>query len=248
MHLAVVEQHVDLAVEHDGVVDRAGAVGEEVAVIALRLGIDAHLLEQRMMIDALRHRAVVRRKIHHAQDRAVRGRRHAGLLRGLIAGVRQIGRRLVGHPEQLHDVAFAALVHVRRRPVDQDDRLAAVVVAGDHAPDWSFFHFTPHGLEIRAASFGGAGPKSMLEAMQVDLAQPAVLQCGYISLMSDTPSGALRRRLNLPLLVLYGTGVTIGAGIYVLIGAVSSHAGMYAPLAFALAAVVMALTVASYAE
>ena len=59
---------------------------------------------------------------------------------------------------------------------------------------------------------------------------------------------ALRRRLNLPLLVLYGTGITIGAGIYVLIGAVAEHAGRAAPWSFLLAALVMALTVASYAE
>ena len=59
---------------------------------------------------------------------------------------------------------------------------------------------------------------------------------------------ALRRRLGLPLLVLYGTGITIGAGIYVLIGAVAGHAGVYAPWSFLLAAIVMALTVASYAE
>ena len=58
----------------------------------------------------------------------------------------------------------------------------------------------------------------------------------------------LRRRLGLPLLVLYGTGITIGAGIYVLIGAVAGHAGKYAPWYFLLAAMVMALTVACYAE
>ncbi len=52
----------------------------------------------------------------------------------------------------------------------------------------------------------------------------------------------------MPLLVLYGTGITIGAGIYVLIGAVAGHAGKYAPWSFLLAAIVMALTVASYAE
>lgn len=64
-----------------------------------------------------------------------------------------------------------------------------------------------------------------------------------------TPAPALlKRRLNLPLLVLYGTGVTIGAGIYVLIGAVAAHAGMHAPWAFVLAAIVMGLTVSSYAE
>jgi APA family basic amino acid/polyamine antiporter len=63
-----------------------------------------------------------------------------------------------------------------------------------------------------------------------------------------SPGPALRRRLGLPLLVLYGTGITIGAGIYVLIGAVAGHAGVYAPWSFVLAAIVMALTVASYAE
>ena len=59
---------------------------------------------------------------------------------------------------------------------------------------------------------------------------------------------ALRRRLSLPLLVLYGVGITIGAGIYVLIGAVAGHAGKYAPWSFVLAAATMALTVGSYAE
>ena len=58
----------------------------------------------------------------------------------------------------------------------------------------------------------------------------------------------LRRRLGLPLLVMYGTGITVGAGIYVLIGAVAGHSGIYAPWSFVLAAVVMGLTVASYAE
>jgi basic amino acid/polyamine antiporter, APA family len=70
--------------------------------------------------------------------------------------------------------------------------------------------------------------------------------------MPDNPTielpPALRRRLGLPLLVLYGVGITIGAGIYVLIGAVAAHAGVYAPWAFLLAALVMALTVGSYAE
>ena len=58
----------------------------------------------------------------------------------------------------------------------------------------------------------------------------------------------LRRRLGLVLLVLYGTGITVGAGIYVLIGAVAGHAGAYAPWSFVVAAAVMALTVGSYSE
>lgn len=58
----------------------------------------------------------------------------------------------------------------------------------------------------------------------------------------------LRRRLGLALLVLYGVGITVGAGIYVLIGSVAGEAGKFAPWSFLLAAMVMGLTVASYAE
>lgn len=64
----------------------------------------------------------------------------------------------------------------------------------------------------------------------------------------STEMGQLRRRLNLFLLVFYGTGITVGAGIYVLIAPVAGYAGIHTPLAFVFAAVVMALTVASYAE
>jgi amino acid transporter len=63
-----------------------------------------------------------------------------------------------------------------------------------------------------------------------------------------TTHPTLRRSLGLTLLTLYGVGITVGAGIYVLIGAVTRHAGMMTPLAFLLAAIVMGLTVASYAE
>lgn len=59
---------------------------------------------------------------------------------------------------------------------------------------------------------------------------------------------ALRRALGLGLLTLYGLGVTIGAGIYVLTGAVAVKAGIYAPAAFAVAALVVAFTAFTYAE
>lgn len=59
---------------------------------------------------------------------------------------------------------------------------------------------------------------------------------------------ALKRVLGLTLVVLYGLGVTIGAGIYVLIGATAGRAGIYAPVAFVIAALVMAPTAASFAE
>ncbi len=58
----------------------------------------------------------------------------------------------------------------------------------------------------------------------------------------------LRRPLTLPLVVLYGLGVTIGAGIYVLLGATAGIAGAYAPLSFALAALIMLPSACSFAE
>ena len=59
---------------------------------------------------------------------------------------------------------------------------------------------------------------------------------------------ALRRRLSLPLLSLYGIGVTIGAGIYVLVGKVAIGTGVHAPLSFVIAAILAGLTAFSYAE
>lgn len=58
----------------------------------------------------------------------------------------------------------------------------------------------------------------------------------------------LSRRISLPLLVLYGLGQTIGAGIYALVGEVAGTAGYGAPLAFLLAALLAAVTALSYAE
>jgi amino acid transporter len=58
----------------------------------------------------------------------------------------------------------------------------------------------------------------------------------------------LKRSLGLTLAVLYGLGVTIGAGIYVLIAPAAARAGMHAPFSFVLAALVMAPSAASFAE
>jgi amino acid transporter len=59
---------------------------------------------------------------------------------------------------------------------------------------------------------------------------------------------ALKRVLGLTSLTLYGLGTIIGAGIYVLVGAVAGHAGMAAPVSFLVAGVLAALTGLSYAE
>lgn len=58
----------------------------------------------------------------------------------------------------------------------------------------------------------------------------------------------LKRAIGLPRLILYGLGVTIGAGIYVLVGETAARAGAYAPAAFLLAAFVMAFSACSFAE
>ena len=61
-------------------------------------------------------------------------------------------------------------------------------------------------------------------------------------------SPRLVRSLTLTHAVLYGLGVTIGAGIYVLVGIAAGRSGMHAPLAFIAAALVMAFSAASFAE
>lgn len=48
--------------------------------------------------------------------------------------------------------------------------------------------------------------------------------------------------------VLYGLGVTIGAGIYVLVGVAAGRSGMNAPVAFLIAALAMGFTAAAFAE
>ena len=62
------------------------------------------------------------------------------------------------------------------------------------------------------------------------------------------PPPALRRVLGTPLLALYGIGVIVGAGIYVLVGAVIGEAGSLAPWSFVLAGILAGLTGLSYAE
>ena len=57
----------------------------------------------------------------------------------------------------------------------------------------------------------------------------------------------LLRVLGLPLLILYGVGVTVGAGIFVMIGTVVGLAGPRAPLSFVIAAAIASVTAVSYA-
>jgi APA family basic amino acid/polyamine antiporter len=66
--------------------------------------------------------------------------------------------------------------------------------------------------------------------------------------MPTNSAPGLKRSLSLTHATLYGLGVTVGAGIYVLIGAAAAHSAKYAPVAFAIAALLMALTAVSFAE
>ena len=58
----------------------------------------------------------------------------------------------------------------------------------------------------------------------------------------------LKRSLSLPMLVLYGLGTTVGAGIYALIGELAALSAFLAPLAFLLAALMASLIAMSFAE
>ena len=58
----------------------------------------------------------------------------------------------------------------------------------------------------------------------------------------------LIRTLSLPMLIFYGIGTILGAGIYVLVGKVAGEAGFYTPFSFIFASLLAAFSAFSYAE
>lgn len=66
--------------------------------------------------------------------------------------------------------------------------------------------------------------------------------------ISTNSEAKLKRSLNLWEIVIYGVGLILGAGIYVLIGAAANIAGNMLWLSFLIAAVVAGFTALSYAE
>jgi len=58
----------------------------------------------------------------------------------------------------------------------------------------------------------------------------------------------LRRTLSLPMMILYGLGTTIGAGIYALVGEIARVAGYFAPASFLIASTLAGFTAISFAE
>ncbi len=79
---------------------------------------------------------------------------------------------------------------------------------------------------------------------------PAVFQSSWCQMnqLETRPATELKRQIGPVLLTLYGIGVMVGAGIYVLVGAVAGRAGVFAPLAFLVAGAIAAPTAFSYAE
>ena len=109
-----------------------------------------------------------------------------------------------------------------------------------------------------ATTAADLSPKSVTRSTRRELAKP-LPQCRGASLnktalnqrspqVTQSTQPALARTLSLLHATLYGLGVTIGAGIYVLIGAAAARSGMHAPLAFVFAALLMSLSAASFAE
>lgn len=66
--------------------------------------------------------------------------------------------------------------------------------------------------------------------------------------MTITTKRKLIRRLSLPLLIFYGIGTILGAGIYVLVGKVAGEAGSFAPFSFVFASLLACFSAFSYAE
>ena len=61
-------------------------------------------------------------------------------------------------------------------------------------------------------------------------------------------SGQLKRAIGLPLLIFYGVGTIVGGGFYALTGEVAGEAGMLAPIAFGVSALIALITAFSFAE
>jgi len=64
----------------------------------------------------------------------------------------------------------------------------------------------------------------------------------------NQPAIQLKRTVGLTLLIFFGLGNILGAGIYVLIGKVASEAGIYTPFSFLVASIVATFSAFSYSE
>lgn len=124
-------------------------------------------------------------------------------------------------------------------------RISMCVMLSEHASDTGTLYQTS-----RSAAGVHTRYFLMVKAYQRGPGQlPDRIHGKGVHVQSGRPlNPGLVRRLTLMHAVLYGVGVTIGAGIYVLVGVAAGRSGMYAPLGFLAAAFAMGLTAASFAE
>lgn len=66
--------------------------------------------------------------------------------------------------------------------------------------------------------------------------------------MRVNEKATLKRVITLPLLVFYGVGTIVGAGIYALSGKIAGLSGMYAPFSFVVSGIIAAFVAFTYAE
>ncbi len=66
--------------------------------------------------------------------------------------------------------------------------------------------------------------------------------------MRNEHRAKLKRNVTLPMLIFFGLGNIFGAGIYVLIGKMAGIAGVYIPISFLVASIVVLFTTLTYAE
>ncbi|MEO4044206.1 amino acid permease [Hoeflea sp. CAU 1731] len=74
------------------------------------------------------------------------------------------------------------------------------------------------------------------------------MEVGGVAVDDGSREEALNRVIGLPLLVFYGVGVTIGAGIFALMGEILRIAGDHAPLTFLIAGLIAGATGFSYSR
>ena len=91
-------------------------------------------------------------------------------------------------------------------------------------------------------------PSSDVGTRSADGFRAIIRRVRDITTHPPSPPPRLRRSLSLTLTTLYGLGTILGAGIYSLIGEVAGSAGMYAPVAFLVAALIAGFTGLTYAE
>src|SRR6516225_896704 len=136
MDFAVVEQHVDLSLQHDRVVDALGAMHERmIGVLALAplLGADPHLRREGGVVDL--DLPCHRREVHNPQNRPIHRRRNPDGALSLILAAGNVRWGLIGYPQQRRRHPRCARDRILGAVVNHDGS-AVLVVSCDDPPDW----------------------------------------------------------------------------------------------------------------